>query len=148
MNESSTGNRRCRVCGKAFEQLEKLAQHLKDAHAGANSPRAAAAAATRSSALATSTSASAVIGSRSGGSRADPPKPSAGLSLGDLFAAALQQPRGKEATGGSGGRRAVANRREEARVQWRRAAEAARQLTATRGVQGTLKVWVIVEKPY
>ena len=134
------GLRRCRVCGKAFELLDTLGQHLKDAHGGHNSPRAAAAASGErghppgTDALA--------AGPPGGGARSAPrPSPSPGLSLGDLFAAALKQPRRSRPEAGGEGRGAGDERREAARTQWRQAAEAARQLTATRGVQGTLKVW-------
>ena len=80
---SNAGQLRCRACGKALPDHGVLAQHLKDAHGGRNSPGSAA-----------PPPAAAAAGSDDRAAqppRARPPKRTGGMSLADLLEAALQK---------------------------------------------------------
>lgn len=113
------GQLRCRACGKALPDHGVLAQHLRDAHGGRNSPGPHAAPGARGAA------ASGGVGAAAAPVRG---KPSNGLSLADLLDAALQK------------RTAVGQAVEARRLQRRERPAPREAATYKKGIQGTIRV--------
>ena len=109
------GQLRCRACGKALLDHGALAQHLKDAHGGRNSPSPAAARQPQDSAGSDATATARR-------------KPAGATSLADLLDAALRK-------------RTAVGQAVEARQQQRRERPAVRSAaTHKKGIQGTIRV--------
>ena len=117
---ASAGQLRCRACGKALPDHGVLAQHLKDAHGGRNSPGAVLPPAAAPAAAGGDGSLQQPPGARA-------PKRAGGLSLADLLEAALQ----KRKAGGEAA---------EIQQQRRERPPAPSVAKPMKGIQGTIRV--------